>query len=400
MSSVDWSPELASALNGLIPLDDGSRANWDDVLARAGARHGLRLRRTLPRWRVRLAIAVALLLLLLAGVATATYFALRGSTGLAFLRTKDGSLAVIDANGRPRTVWNCRRPDRWCGYIVSVAWSPDGKRLALSTSEVGAESTYPGLHIIDLETGTDRRIPPVQRYVGNASPNTLRREVLRDIRILGCYTPDYVSWSPDGSEIAYSCLDTRARSPRHWRTRIYTIRPDGTGRSLVWTPHIQNALALTWSPDNTSIAFSTCELPVMYKNRFNLTRCKSSVFVVDLDGRHMRRLVDGALPDWSPDGRTIAYIARVCGRARIRLVTLDGLDATPSSGRCAGIGPLGSVVAAWSPDGGRIAVATRHALYVMNADGSGLERFRRGNFINRGPGGLIKPLWRPSPKGG
>ena len=35
MSSVDWVPELAAALDGLVPLEDGSRADWNDVVARA-----------------------------------------------------------------------------------------------------------------------------------------------------------------------------------------------------------------------------------------------------------------------------------------------------------------------------------------------------------------------------
>jgi hypothetical protein len=52
-------------------------------------------------------------------------------------------------------------------------------------------------------------------------------------------------------------------------------------------------------------------------------------------------------------------------------------------------------VPAWSPEGGRIAVATRKALYVMNADGSGRERLLRGNFLGRGSGGAQRPLWQP-----
>jgi hypothetical protein len=34
----------------------------------------------------------------------------------------------------------------------------------------------------------------------------------------------------------------------------------------------------------------------------------------------------------------------------------------------------------------------------MNADGSGLKRLLRGDFIHRGTGGHLKPLWQPPPK--
>jgi hypothetical protein len=79
MSSLDWAPELAAALDELVPLDDSSSATWDDVVARVNRRRRLRLWPSRPRRRLRLAIVVALLLLLLAGVATATYLALRSS---------------------------------------------------------------------------------------------------------------------------------------------------------------------------------------------------------------------------------------------------------------------------------------------------------------------------------
>ena len=64
--------------------------------------------------------------------------------------------------------------------------------------------------------------------------------------------------------------------------------------------------------------------------------------------------------------------------------------------------------AVFSPDGTKIAFVRDSVtasladddLWVMNADGTGLERLLRGNFINRGAGGLLKPLWQPRSSGG
>ena len=251
------------------------------------------------------------------------------------------------------------------------------------------------MHLIDLGTGTDRQIPPLHLH-GHPSAKRLRSLGRRQQRTFGCVFPKYFSWSPDGSRLAYNCEDLR--------TLIYTIRPDGADRHLVPT-HTPNAYAPSWSPDGKQIAFSTCRFPLLGRNsRFGSTACRSSIYVVDLDGRHERRLAAGAFPDWSPSGRTIAYAAPSCGGAdprdwRIRLVTLGGHDATPSGGSCSVIGPPASVAPAWSPDGRRIAIATLNALYVMNADGSGLERVRRGDFLGRGVGGLLRPFWQSQSKG-
>lgn len=315
--------------------------------------------------------------------------------GLIFPRTREPALAVLDAKGRSHDIWRC--PRTWVCDLPGLALSPDGKRLALSLGEIAGLSTNSGMHMVDLETGAVRRIPDLPLH-GATNSERLRSLTLRQLRTFGCTSPGNLAWSPNGSVLAYSCLDSRARSPLRWQRRIYTIQPDGTGRRPVPTPHL-NALSATWSPDGRRIAFSTCAYPVIPRQA-PFGRCSSSVYVVDLDGRGAHRLAAGVLPDWSPDGKTIAYAGPGCQGAassswRIRLVTPGGRDATPTGGGCVGIGPPGSVVPAWSPEGGRIAVATRKALYVMNADGSRLERLLRGNFLGRGSGGAQRPLWQP-----
>jgi Tol biopolymer transport system component len=132
-----------------------------------------------------------------------------------------------------------------------------------------------------------------------------------------------------------------------------------------------------------------------------MTGYVSAVYVVNLDGSHARRIATGALPDWSPDGKTIAYFARGCAptpdnKGRIRLVTPTGRDVTPPTAPCNGIGPAGHPVPAWSPDGRKIAVGTDSALYLMHADGTGLRQLQRGRLINHSPAwGYIRPAWRP-----
>ena len=70
MTSSEYSPELAAALDRLVPVEETLRADWEDVVGRAGkrARQRARLIRTRP---LRLALAVVVIFVLLAGVATA-----------------------------------------------------------------------------------------------------------------------------------------------------------------------------------------------------------------------------------------------------------------------------------------------------------------------------------------
>ncbi|HKD95920.1 MAG TPA: hypothetical protein VKB43_14535 [Gaiellaceae bacterium] len=385
MSSIDWMPDLAAALDELVPPEDRSRADWVDVVGRVRPRRRLELGQ---RRGLRLAIVVAVLLLLLAGVATATYLLVRGPVGRV-LPLVPHAFPVLDARGHIREIPRACPRAQFCGDVSGAALSPDGKTLAVSTIEFGARSTFPGLHFTDLKSGVDWRIPNV-RWREVAPLRTIEYVFRDDERRLGCAAPIYLSWSPTGSSLAYTCRGQQIKNRGIW-----TIRPDGTGLHLTPT-HAVRAFAPSWSPDGKRFAFASGEIGG-----------HSSVYVIDRDGRHERRLGAGAFPDWSPDGKTILYTATGCGDAglsswRIRLVTPDGRGVTPTRTRCAGVGPRGSEIASWSPDGSRIAVETTNRFYVMNANGAGLERLRQKSYtsgIGLLFGGLIRPLWQPQPKG-
>ena len=87
---------------------------------------------------------------------------------------------------------------------------------------------------------------------------------------------------------------------------------------------------------------------------------RPALYVVSADGSGQRRLtgsVSGRTPEWSPDGRRIAFEA-----GGIYVVNADGSGQRMLARR--GSDP------AWSPDGRTIAFMWRFHIYVMNADGT------------------------------
>jgi Tol biopolymer transport system component len=197
-------------------------------------------------------------------------------------------------------------------------WSPDGRRLAVS-------SGFPnGGGILVLEAGA-RHAKVLFRGQTPAS------------------TP---SWSPDGRKIAF------LRS----NGRLFVMNADGTHsrrltRSSVGAPG-------SWSPDGTRIAVD------------KVTRSGyGGVSVVDVRTRRARTISrSGFSPQWSPTGSNIAfatsgteggiYLVRPDGSHLRRLVPFVGLPR-------------------FSPGGARIAFAAEGSLFVVNADGTHLRRLTR-----------------------
>lgn len=375
MTSSEYSPQLAAGLDRLVPSDEMVRADWADVVERATRRRDSR--RLLRNRPLRLALAVVLTFVLLAGVATAAYYIRQAMTAW---KQAPPSVVALDDEGMLRTVWRCRAVEDCGAFIKAVALAPDGRQLALVTGSTNVLSLYErGLHVIDLATGADRHFPAVTSHPATfkAQREAWRRLGQAATRLLGCAEPHQLAWSPDSSLLAYTCAG-----------RVYTIRPDGTGRRLLQTGTAR-AYWPTWSPDGNRIAFSSGPW------------AHATIYTVELDGSH-RQLVTrgGTAPDWSPDGTTIAYSARACTglrneEGRTRLVTPKGRDVTPRAGRgpCGGIGP-DHATPAWSPDGRRLAIASWNGVYLVDADGSHVIAIGE---TDAGTFGDARPLWQPHP---
>jgi TolB protein len=254
------------------------------------------------------------------------------------------------------------RPSRGCYDLESIAWSPDGRRLAFSVTTVGAVSGYNGLHVYDTATGHDRQF----RFPDGFS----------------------LAWSPDGSRIAYV---ESSHFPYPWGS-IFVVDADGSHRRLVDTGTSGADMSPSWSPEGKRLVFATTANP--YVERLT----GASVSIVDLDGSHRRLLVEHAsAPAWSPDGNRIAYQA-ACGG--IKLITPAGADATresPTFG-CRGSTLVRRGRPIWSPDNRKLAVASALGVFVIDLRTK--DAVLMTPFGSRETGlGIFRtaqPSWRPA----
>lgn len=268
--------------------------------------------------------------------------------------------------GKSRALWHC--PGKiFCGQPVSFDWAPDGRRVAFTLDEIGGNSPYVGLHVVDVVSKRDAQVP------AGAPRSTSRslwdRYLPKMIARVGCFPATELDWSPDGASLAYSC------------GRINVLKLNGAGHAKIPTP--TSASWPSWSPAGNRIAYSTLLRP----------QAQSKIYAVALDGSQLQLLATGgAAPAWSPNGRLIAYQTQ-CG---IRLVTPGGRGVTPrrSANSCGALGLAGGPPV-WSPDGEKLAFETDAGTFVMNANGDHLRALTSKattTWYGRLPG---RPAWRP-----
>lgn len=181
--------------------------------------------------------------------------------------------------------------------------------------------------------------------------------------------------SPDGLHIAFLSNRTGAEE-------LFVISTDGTGeRQLTSTPDEKSALA--WTADGKQILFSA------------FANDTSHLYAIDAEGKKQREIakVPGRGPTLSPDGSRLLYMTGTWTATRLMLSESDGSQPKPITD--------GSFIAwnnHWSPDGKRIAFASRSdpkselAIFVMNADGTGRRQL---SHFAAGSGNAQWPVWSP-----
>ena len=173
----------------------------------------------------------------------------------------------------------------------SASWSPDGKLLALAAQRSGKDD------IVIVDVARNKQVRAIK------------------VPIAGVTTP---SWSPDGQKLVFSGLDGGISD-------LFTVNVDGSGFTRL-TNDKDADLHPVWSPDGRTIAFATDRGP---NTDFKALRWGDlGIALYDIatgrielpEGLHTGRNVN---PQWSPDGRALAFVSDRNGVANLYLYELN-----------------------------------------------------------------------------
>lgn len=175
-----------------------------------------------------------------------------------------------------------------------------------------------------------------------------------------------VSWSPDGTKILY-------RSDND----IYTMKPDGSARTLIATSTAGTNSNPDWSPDGSKIVFRSSR------------DGNNEIYIMSVDGSNQTRLTNNAAddrnPKWSPDGSKIAFRSNRNSGNDIYTMNPDGTNLTQLTTSI-----NNNNEPAWSPDGEKILFTSNRdgaffEVYSMSADGSNQVKLTTSGFSKNAP---------------
>jgi len=192
------------------------------------------------------------------------------------------------------------------------------------------------------------------------------------------------SWSPDGRYLTYTTFENRAPNIFIYDTRTSTTRKMTSSQEGVTS-------GANWSPNGKLVAFSASR------------GGETDIHVITPSGTDRQMLIRGSSldvdPKFSPDGKSMAFVSGRFGNPHIFVASLtwDGDTKVRVTGdkRLTYAGWYNSTPD-WSPESDKIAFGgydrdiNRYDIFMMNPDGSRLERLTLQNGDNE------SPSWSPN----
>ena len=247
------------------------------------------------------------------------------SNSIAFLSTHDDQdglwVIKLDKPDTPRFIAPITTTNFFITYAGEVlSWSPDSRRIAYISAKVEATDT------------TDPRVIDRIQYKSRTSFSDNRRTHVYVVEVerpqpqqltTGLFYDHAVAFSPKGDEVLF--LSNHEPEPdANNNSDIFAVDLSGQTRQLTQSRGCE--YDPTWSPDGKSIAYIATSREI---TTIDSVAEDTHLYVMPASGgggkelatEQDRRVRD---PQWSPDGRSILYLANDRGYTTIFKTSMDG----------------------------------------------------------------------------
>lgn len=250
-----------------------------------------------------------------------------------------------------------------------ASWSPDGKRIAFYSLR-GEDA--------DILKKYNMRNEYLL-YVMDATGGNQKR--LLDFPVV-----DF-AWAPDGQHLffisSYESPDRNSMEVlngiRNSMASVYILDLQTGGKTRL--PGTGRNVSASWSPDGTRLAVGFGDPE------------DGGLYLISADGGHRERLTNGATidyrPMWSPDGKSIAYVAFPKTDADAKDAGVFVVAADGTGKRRVDLEVVSYVM--WSPDGSRLLLQSANGTRLIDCDGTkqvllsaGLRRMMNAFFTPDG----------------
>ncbi|MCZ7384949.1 MAG: hypothetical protein O8C63_09410 [Candidatus Methanoperedens sp.] len=249
-------------------------------------------------------------------------------------------------------------------FLGAVAWSHDGKRIAFSGKNLWIINSN-GTNLRQLGACWGSVWSPDDSKVLCMSSEEVNDQFINHLYLINVDSADKTeiiksievgnpAWSPDGNSILFVSATERSN--------LGIFVSDSQGRNVTLIYEENNPLAVSWSPDGSKIAFTVSENGI-------------GLYTINPDGTGKTLLTTNLSWSWtnpyawSPTGDKIAFSSSITNGEHIFIANPDGTErvqiTTGENKRYILSGEGGS----WSPDGSRLLIESSNEVFIAKLSG-------------------------------